>query len=225
MYLSAHNVYEKVLQYDSAVSKKHIFKAYEMSKVAHFNQFRASGDEYFTHPLAVASFLIDMKLDSSTIITALLHDVVEDSHVSLAEIENEFGTEISKLVDGVTKLSKIEMKFGFAQAENFRKLLLASSDDIRVLLVKLADRLHNIKTIDGINDKEKRSKICYETLEIYAPLAERLGIVGIQRELEDLCFAEIKPETRDSILKRLQFIYDQDEINIPFITSEIESFL
>ena len=189
MNLSANKVYEKVLQYDPAVSKKHIYKAYDISKNAHSNQYRATGDEYFTHPLAVASFLIDMKLDASTIITALLHDVVEDTDISILDIENEFGTEISKLVDGVTKLSKLEMKFGFAQAENFRKLLLASSDDIRVLLVKLADRLHNIRTIDGINEKQKRSKICYETLEIYAPLAERLGIVGIQRELEDRCFA------------------------------------
>ena len=225
MNLSANKVYEKVLQYDLAVSKKHIYKAYNISKNAHSNQYRATGDEYFTHPLAVASFLIDMKLDASTIITALLHDVVEDTDISILDIENEFGTEISKLVDGVTKLSKLEMKFGFAQAENFRKLLLASSDDIRVLLVKLADRLHNIRTIDGIDEKQKRSKICYETLEIYAPLAERLGIVGIQRELEDRCFAEIKPKTRDSILRRLKFIYDQDEINIPFITSEIKQFL
>ncbi len=225
MNMTAHKVYEKVLQYDQSVSKNHIIKAYDISKNAHANQFRSGGDEYFTHPLAVANFLIEMKLDSSTIITALLHDVVEDSDVSLADIEKEFGHEIAKLVDGVTKLSKLEMKFGFAQAENFRKLLLASSDDIRVLLVKLADRLHNIRTIDGIDNEQKRSKICYETLEIYAPLAERLGIVGIQRELEDLCFAEIKPETRDSILKRLKFIYAQDELNIPFITSEIENFL
>ena len=165
-----------------------------------------------------------MKLDSATIVTALLHDVVEDSAYTLDDIKQNFGIEISKLVDGVTKLSKLETRFGLAQAENFRKLLLASSDDIRVLLVKLADRLHNIRTINGIKNNQKRSKICYETLEIFAPLAERLGIVGIQRELEDRCFAEIKPETRNSILKRLDFIYSQDKINIPFITKEIESF-
>ena len=225
MNTSAYKVYEKILKYDTSVSKENIYKAYNISKNAHSNQFRGSGEPYFTHPLAVANFLIDMKLDTSTIVTALLHDVVEDSDVTLEDIKNEFGAEIAKLVDGVTKLSKLEMRFGFAQAENFRKLLLASSDDIRVLVVKLADRLHNIRTISGIKSNEKRSRICYETLEIYAPLAERLGIVGIQRELEDRCFAEIKPETRDSILKRLDFIYSQDKINIPFITEEIENFL
>ncbi|MDC1260551.1 HD domain-containing protein, partial [Pseudomonadota bacterium] len=202
MNTSAYKVYEKILKYDNLVSKESIYKAYNISQKAHSKQFRSSGEPYFTHPLAVANFLIDMKLDSSTIITALLHDVVEDSDVTVEDIKNEFGVEIGKLVDGVTKLSKLEMRFGFAQAENFRKLLLASSDDIRVLVVKLADRLHNIRTISGIKSYDKRSRICYETLEIYAPLAERLGIVGIQRELEDRCFAEIKPETRDSILKR-----------------------
>ena len=225
MNTSAHKVYEKILKYDTFVSKDSIFKAYNISKNAHSNQFRASGEPYFTHPLAVANFLIDMKLDASTIVTALLHDVVEDSEVTLDDIKKVFGAEIGRLVDGVTKLSKLEMRFGIAQAENFRKLLLASSDDIRVLLVKLADRLHNIRTISGIKSDEKRSRICHETLEIYAPLAERLGIVGIQRELEDRCFAEIKPETRDSILKRLDFIYSQDKINIPLITKEIEFFL
>jgi GTP pyrophosphokinase len=166
-----------------------------------------------------------MKLDSATIITALLHDVVEDSEVTLDEISKEFGNEISKLVDGVTKLSKLELKFGFAQAENFRKLLLASSDDIRVLLVKLADRLHNIRTIDGIKSYEKKSRICFETLEIFAPLAERLGINAIQRELEDRCFAIVKPETQDSIVRRLKLIYSKDELNIPAIAKEIETLL
>jgi len=175
--------------------------------------------------LAVAEYLIEMKLDSATIITALLHDVVEDSDITLDEISKEFGNEISKLVDGVTKLSKLELKFGFAQAENFRKLLLASSDDIRVLLVKLADRLHNIRTIDGIKSYEKKSRICFETLEIFAPLAERLGINAIQRELEDRCFAIVKPETQDSIVRRLKLIYSKDELNIPTIANEIETLL
>ena len=224
MNMSANKIYKKILTYDTSVSKEVVYKAYNISKDAHRNQLRGSGEPYFTHPLAVANVLIDMKLDSATIVTALLHDVVEDSAYTLDDIKQNFGIEISKLVDGVTKLSKLETRFGLAQAENFRKLLLASSDDIRVLLVKLADRLHNIRTINGIKNNQKRSKICYETLEIFAPLAERLGIVGIQRELEDRCFAEIKPETRNSILKRLDFIYSQDKINIPFITKEIESF-
>ena len=225
MNTTAFQLYKKISIYDNLASKETLNKAYLLSKKAHLNQYRGSGEEYFTHPLAVANFLVEMKLDSSTIITALLHDVVEDSEITIQNISDEFGIEISRLVDGVTKLSKLDLKFGFAQAENFRKLLLASSDDIRVLLVKLADRLHNIRTIDGIKNDEKRSKICYETLEIFAPLAERLGIYAIQRELEDRCFAVLKPETRESILKRLKFIYSQDELNIPFITKEIEDIL
>ena len=225
MLLTASDLYRKISKYDHLVCERTIEKAYYLSEKAHSNQFRSSGEKYFTHPLAVAEYLIQMKLDSATIITALLHDVVEDSDITLDEISKEFGSEISKLVDGVTKLSKLELKFGFAQAENFRKLLLASSDDIRVLLVKLADRLHNIRTIDGIKSYEKKSRICFETLEIFAPLAERLGINAIQRELEDRCFAIVKPETQDSIVRRLKLIYSKDELNIPAIAKEIETLL
>ena len=225
MLLTASDLYSKISKYDNFVCERTIEKAYYLSEKAHSNQFRSSGEKYFTHPLAVAEYLIQMKLDSATIITALLHDVVEDSDITLDEISKEFGNEISKLVDGVTKLSKLELKFGFAQAENFRKLLLASSDDIRVLLVKLADRLHNIRTIDGIKSYEKKSRICFETLEIFAPLAERLGINAIQRELEDRCFAIVKPETQDSIVRRLKLIYSKDELNIPTIANEIETLL
>ncbi|MDA9805701.1 bifunctional (p)ppGpp synthetase/guanosine-3',5'-bis(diphosphate) 3'-pyrophosphohydrolase [Alphaproteobacteria bacterium] len=225
MLSTASELYSKISKYDNFVCERTIEKAYYLSEKAHSNQFRSSGEKYFTHPVAVAEYLIEMKLDSATIITALLHDVVEDSEVTLDEISKEFGNEISKLVDGVTKLSKLELKFGFAQAENFRKLLLASSDDIRVLLVKLADRLHNIRTIDGIKSYEKKSRICFETLEIFAPLAERLGINAIQRELEDRCFAIVKPETQDSIVRRLKLIYSKDELNIPTIAKEIETLL
>ena len=225
MLLTASDLYNKISKYDNFVCERTIERAYYLSEKAHSNQFRSSGEKYFTHPLAVAEYLIEMKLDSATIITALLHDVVEDSDITLDEISKEFGSEISKLVDGVTKLSKLELKFGFAQAENFRKLLLASSDDIRVLLVKLADRLHNIRTIDGIKSYEKKSRICFETLEIFAPLAERLGINAIQRELEDRCFAIVKPETQDSIVRRLKLIYSKDELNIPTIANEIETLL
>ena len=225
MLSTASELYSKISKYDNFVCERTIEKAYYLSEKAHSNQFRSSGEKYFTHPLAVAEYLIQMKLDSATIITALLHDVVEDSDITLDEISKEFGNEISKLVDGVTKLSKLELKFGFAQAENFRKLLLASSDDIRVLLVKLADRLHNIRTIDGIKSYEKKSRICFETLEIFAPLAERLGINAIQRELEDRCFAIVKPETQDSIVRRLKLIYSKDELNIPAIAKEIETLL
>ena len=225
MNVTPSELYNKISKYDSFVSKETIEKAYQLAKKAHSNQYRGTGENYFTHPLAVADYLIQMKLDGATIVTALLHDVVEDSEISLEEINNQFGSEISKLVDGVTKLSKLDLKFGFAQAENFRKLLLASSDDIRVLLVKLADRLHNIRTIDGIQNQEKKTRICLETLEIFAPLAERLGINAIQRELEDRCFAVVNPETRDSIVRRLKLIYSKDELNIPYIAKEIETLL
>ena len=137
MMLSPNELYNKISKYDKSACELSINKAYKLSEKAHSNQFRSSGEKYFTHPLAVADFLTQMKLDSATIITALLHDVVEDTDITLENISKEFGNEISKLVDGVTKLTKLELKFGFAQAENFRKLLLASSDDIRVLLVKL----------------------------------------------------------------------------------------
>ena len=140
MLSTASELYNQISKYDNFACESTIEKAYNLSEKAHSNQFRSSGEKYFTHPLAVAEYLIQMKLDSATIITALLHDVVEDCDISLDEISKEFGNEISKLVDGVTKLSKLELKFGFAQAENFRKLLLASSDDIRVLLVNLEDR-------------------------------------------------------------------------------------
>ena len=204
-------------------SRRLIEKAFNFAEKKHLGQLRDDGNDYFTHPIAVAEILIGMGLDASTIITALLHDVVEDSSVTLEEIKHLFGDEICNLVNGVTKLTKIELKFGLAHAENFRKLLISSSDDIRVLLVKLADRLHNIRTITGIKDEKRKKKICKETLEIYAPLAERLGIIGIQSELEEKCFSIINNETRVSIEKRLNLIYSEDEINIPLIIKEIET--
>ena len=158
MIITASQLYKKISKYDNFASYEAINKAYNLSKKAHSNQYRGTGEAYFTHPLAVADYLTHMRLDSSTIITALLHDVVEDSEYSLKNNNDEFGSEISKLFDGVTKLSKLDLKFGFAQAENFRKLLLASSDDIRVLLVKLADRLHNNRTIHGIKSEKKGQK-------------------------------------------------------------------
>ena len=202
--LNQNRLFSRLAKYDRAVSEEKIKFAYKFAKSNHSGQFRETGEDYFTHPLAVSEILLEMKLDSSTIITALLHDVVEDSKVTLDDIDKSFGKEIKKLVDGVTKLSKIELKTGLAQAENFRKLLISSSDDVRVLIVKLADRLHNIRTIDGIKDENKKQKICKETLEIYAPLAERLGIVSFQNELEDRCFKVINPETRESHFEKIR---------------------
>ena len=166
----------------------------------------------FSHPLEVAGILADLKFDSNTIVTALLHDVVEDTKYGLKDIKSNFGEEISSLVDGVTKLSKLEGRSdSFNQAENFRKLLLATSDDVRVLFVKLADRLHNMRTINFIKDEDKRRRIANETLEIYSPIAERMGMQEIRSELDDLCFKILEPGIRDSIIQRLNLLRNQDE--------------
>ncbi len=203
---------EKVKSYDPFVEEELLNKAYIFSMKAHGKQKRASGDPYFSHPLEVAGILADYKFDSKTIITALLHDVVEDTEKNLKDIKSNFGNEISYLVDGVTKLSKLEGRTDkFKQAENFRKLLLATSKDIRVLLVKLADRLHNMRTIHYIKDSTKKKKIAHETLEIFAPLAERLGMQEIRAELDDLSFKIIEPELRSSIIQRLKVLRLQDE--------------
>jgi len=198
---------EKVRAYDKSADERLLNRAYVFSMKAHGAQTRASGDPYFSHPLEVAGILTDMHLDYKTIVTALLHDTIEDTVATLPEIEELFGPEIGKLVDGVTKLSQIELSSEQSrQAENFRKLLLAMSSDIRVLLVKLADRLHNMRTLGFIKDAEKRRRIAMETMEIFAPLAERIGMQAMKEELEDLSFAELHPEMRDSIVKRLEYL-------------------
>ncbi len=205
---------ERVKAYDAKADEDALNRAYVYSLKMHGSQLRASGDSYFSHPLEVAGILTEMKLDSASIVTALLHDTIEDTSATLADVERLFGREIARLVDGVTKLSRIELQNvepgelndQTKQAENFRKLLLAMSEDIRVLLVKLADRLHNMRTLNYIGDKMKRRRIARETLEIYAPLAERIGIHGIKDELEDLAFAELYPDARNGILSRLAFL-------------------
>ena len=217
---------EKVKSYDPFVEEKLLNKAYIFSMRAHGSQKRASGDPYFSHPLEVAGILADYKFDSKTIITALLHDVVEDTERNLRDIKRNFGNEISYLVDGVTKLSKLEGRTDeFKQAENFRKLLLATSKDIRVLLVKLADRLHNMRTIEFIKDSVKKKRIALETLEIFSPLAERLGMQEIRAELDDLSFKIIEPELRRSILKRLKVLRLQDEELLEKTIKKIEELL
>ncbi len=217
---------EKVKSYDPHVEEKLLNKAYVFSMRAHGSQTRASGDPFFSHPLEVAGILADHKFDSRTIITALLHDVVEDTTYSIEDIKNSFGSEISSLVDGVTKLSKFEGRSDkFNQAENFRKLLLATSRDIRVLFVKLADRLHNMRTLKFIKDEKKKKRISYETLEIYSPLAERLGMEEIRKELDDLSFKATEPELRDSIIQRLLMLRQQDEDILDKIIKDIEEFL
>jgi GTP pyrophosphokinase len=201
---------ERVKAYDPGADEDLLNRAYVFSMKAHGSQSRASGDPYFSHPLGVADILTRLKLDSASIITGLLHDTVEDTDATLDQIEGMFGKEIGQLVDGVTKLSRLELQSDHTKhAENFRKLVLAMSNDIRVLLVKLADRLHNMQTIHYIKDPEKRRRIALETLEIYAPLAERMGMHEIKDQLENLAFAQVYPEAYASIVQRLSFLREQ----------------
>jgi GTP pyrophosphokinase len=214
---------ELVRSYDPNADEDALNRAYVYSMKAHGAQLRASGDPYFSHPVEVAGILAQMKLDSASIVTGLLHDTVEDTVATLDDIDRVFGHETARLVDGVTKLSRIELQSDHTkQAENFRKLVLAMSEDIRVLLVKLADRLHNMQTLHFIKDGEKRRRIARETMEIYAPLAERLGMQRMKDELEDLAFAELQPDARNSIIARLDFLRDQGAAVVPRIESELE---
>ena len=198
---------DRIKAYDPNVNEDLVNRAYIYAMKMHGAQKRASGDLYFSHPLEVAGIMTEMKMDAATICTALLHDTVEDTVATLDDIRSLFGDEVARLVDGVTKLSRIEFQSAQEkQAENFRKLVLAMSEDIRVLLVKLADRLHNMRTLHHIPKPDKRKRIALETIEIYAPLAERIGIHKIKEELEDIAFGELNPEARESILTRLNFL-------------------
>ncbi len=195
---------DRIKAYDPGADEALLNKAYVYAMRAHGKQFRASGDPYFVHPLEVAAILTDLKMDVPTVVTALLHDTVEDTYVTIEDVTANFGAEIAGLVDGVTKLSQLELfSERTKQAENFRKLMLAMSNDIRVLLVKLADRLHNMRTLHHIEKLEKRRRIAQETVDIYAPLAGRIGMQNMREELEDLAFAELNPEARNSIVTRL----------------------
>ena len=217
---------ERVRAYDPGADEDLLNRAYVFSMRAHGAQKRASGDPYFSHPLGVAGILTDMKLDTASVATGLLHDTVEDTAATLEEIERMFGPEIGKLVDGVTKLSRIELQSDHTKhAENFRKLVLAMSNDIRVLLVKLADRLHNMQTLRFIRDPDKRKRIALETLEIYAPLAERMGMQRMKDELEDLAFSELNPEARESVVKRLEFLREKGNDLVGRVMSELKAKL
>src|ERR1700722_20366824 len=192
---------ERVRRYNPHANEDLLNRAYVFAMQAHGPQKRASGDPYFSHPLEVAGILTDLKLDTATIATALLHDTVEDTSATIQDVEKNFGAEIAGLVDGVTKLSQLEVfSERTKQAENFRKLMLAITGDIRVLLVKLADRLHNMRTLGYIDKADKRARIARETVDIYAPLAGRIGMQNMREELEDLAFAELDPDARNSIV-------------------------
>ena len=217
---------ERVRAYDPSADEDLLNRAYVFSMKAHGSQTRASGDPYFSHPLEVAGILTNLKLDAATIVTALLHDTVEDTVATQEDIERLFGREVGRLVDGVTKLSRLEMQSEQAkQAENFRKLVLAMSEDIRVLLVKLADRLHNMRTLHHIKNPDKRKRIARETLEIYAPLAERIGMHQIKDELEDIAFSQLNPDARDSILAQLSRLRSEGEDRVQRIIEELTRVL
>ena len=204
---SSKKLIEKVKSYNKFLNPETLNKAYDFAVKAHSNQKRDSGDPYVFHPIAVASILTELKLDSATIATGLLHDTIEDTIATYETVKKEFGEEVADLVNGVTKLSALENKvLSNTKAENFRKLILATSKDIRVLLVKLADRLHNMRTIDYINDVEKKKRISKDTMEIYAPLADRMGMNRIRDELEDLSFKILNPEARNLVNERLNLI-------------------
>ncbi len=196
---------ETVKAYDPHADEDAINRAYVFALRAHGTQKRANGDPYFSHPLEVAGILTRYRLDTATIVTALLHDTLEDTEATADQVRRQFGEEVFQLVDGVTKLSQLELQSDKSkQAENFRKLLLAMSRDIRVLLVKLADRLHNMRTLAFVETADKRHRIARETLEIYAPLAERIGMQDWKDELEDIAFAELYPDARESLRRRME---------------------
>ena len=211
--LNSEELIKKVKLYNKFLNPEKLNKAYDFAIKAHKNQKRDSGDPYSIHPIAVANILTELKLDSATIATGLLHDTIEDTHATYENIKAEFGQEVADLVDGVTKISVFENQAtSNSKAENFRKLILATSKDIRVLLVKIADRLHNMRTIDAISKVEKKERIAKETMEIYAPLADRMGMHSIRDELEDLSFKVLNNKARELIKKRLDKIKD-DKVN------------
>lgn len=217
---------ETIVQYNPNLDCEIIERAYNYAKEKHDGQFRSSGEPYYTHPVEVAQILADMRMDITTIVTAVLHDTVEDTDATLEEVEKIFGKTVADLVNGVSKLTRIESQtLEGKQAENFRKLLLAMSEDIRVLLVKLADRLHNMRTITGIKTQEKRRRISLETLEIYAPLAERVGVHRIKEELEDLCFDQVNSEARESITNRLAYLRKEGHDVVDGIILELKQLL
>jgi RelA/SpoT family (p)ppGpp synthetase len=224
--INSEQLLTKIQSYNKFSSNKPLNKAFNFAIEAHKNQKRISGVPYVVHPVAVADILAELKLDSATIITGLLHDTIEDTKITYDVVLKEFGKEIADLVDGVTKISALEEKAADnSQAENFRKLILATSKDIRVLLVKLADRLHNMRTIDAFKSENKKKRIAKETMEIYAPLAERMGMNLIRDELEDLSFSILNKDARDLITERLKFIKNNRVDNLQEIAADLAEVL
>ncbi len=216
----------KIKSYNRFLNPITLNKAYKFALDAHKNQKRDEGVPYIIHPIAVANILTELKLDSATITTGLLHDTIEDTKETYESVRKEFGQEVADLVEGVTKISALENRVvENSKAENFRKLILATSKDIRVLLVKLADRLHNMRTIKFVKNKDKQIRKAKETMEIYAPLADRMGMNRIRDELEDLSFGVLNNDARNLIIDRLDFIKNNRENNFKNIASEIINLL
>ena len=224
--LNSNELINKVKIYNKFLNPERLDKAFNFAVKAHQNQKRASGDPYSVHPIEVANILTELKLDSATITTGLLHDTIEDTFATYETIKNEFGDEIAELVDGVTKISVFENTAGLnSKVENFRKLILATSKDIRVLLVKIADRLHNMRTIKAIPKEEKRQRIAQETMEIYAPLADRMGMHRIRDELEDLSFEILNNEARELIKNKLDEIKSDKKDIFELLSFELSEIL
>jgi GTP pyrophosphokinase len=224
--LRQYELVERVLAYNPDADEAMLNRAYVYTVQKHGTQKRASGDPYFSHPVEVAGLMTELKLDQETIITALLHDTVEDTLATVEEVERLFGPDVARLVDGVTKLSKIEtMSDNERAAENLRKFLLAMSEDLRVLLVKLADRLHNMRTLHFIKSEDKRRRIARETMEIYAPLAERVGMYEYMREMQLLAFEQLEPEAYATITGRLAAIRSEEGAQVDSIALRIKQSL
>jgi GTP pyrophosphokinase/guanosine-3',5'-bis(diphosphate) 3'-pyrophosphohydrolase len=224
--IKSEELINKVKSYNKFLNPETLNKAYEFALKAHKTQKRDEGIPYIIHPVAVANILTDLKLDSATITTGLLHDTIEDTYATYNTIKEEFGQEVADLVDGVTKISEFENQaVQNSKAENFRKLILATSKDIRVLLVKIADRLHNMRTINFVKDKNKQIRKATETMEIYAPLADRMGMNRIRDELEDLSFEVLNKDARELIKKRLDEIKENKTISFNSISFEFSDLL
>ena len=209
--------------YLNSQEKNKVLKALKLSEIAHSNQLRKSGDPFITHPIEVAKILTSIKLDGDSIVAGLLHDTLEDTELGIDEIEKNFGKHISELVQGLTKISKYSLKANNQKfGENYKKLILATTKDLRVILIKLADRLHNMRTISFINDNSKKNNVALETLEVYSPLAQRLGMKEWQDELEDRSFAIINSDARKSIIDRLNYLKSKDDNIIDEIRYELK---
>ena len=219
-----HKEIELITSYLSDEEKNKVRLALILSEQAHGNQLRISGDPFITHPLEVAKILTSIKLDADSIVAGLLHDTLEDTNLNIEEINKNFGNQIVELVEGLTKINKYSLKVNNQKfGENYKKLILATTKDLRVILVKLADRLHNMRTIQFIKDENKKTKIALETLEVFAPLAQRLGMKEWQDELEDIAFEIINPDAKKTIIERLEYLKSKDDNIVDEIRYELKN--